>query len=218
MASYISDVKKITERQTAYVINSQEKNTQSLANYLPNGALFAGKNVEGTNIRNMLSSFALEIIRKETTLDTIATQYYPFNTVDFLAEWESALRIPDDCFEVEGVSIEQRQKQIIAKLALDKLITKDDFIALAAFFGYTITITTGLEDNSFPFTFPFFLAGSEKEQKFTIIVTFKGIAPEVGFPYIFPLTFPPPDPLEFLKCYIQKLVPANVKVIYRQEA
>ncbi len=215
MTSFIDDIKIVTDKQTEFVANSQSTNTQTLANYLPNGPLYLAKNIPNTNFRKMLESLALELIRKENALETIADQYYPFLTTTFLEEWESALRIPDDCFSVEGVSVEQRQRQVVAKLAIDKIITKADFIALAAFFGYTISITTGFGAASFPAVFPMVLGGSAKERKFTIIVTFIGIAPTLGFPYTFPFVFPPNNPTNFLECFIRKMVPANVNVIFK---
>lgn len=215
MASFIDDVKIVTDKQTEFVANSQSTNAQTLADYLPNGPLYLAKNIPNTNFRNMLESLALEFVRKENALETVADQYYPFLTTDFLAEWESALRIPDECFSVEGVSIEQRRKQVVAKLALDKLITRDDFIALAAFFGYTISITTGFGAATLPAVLPFILDGSAKERKFTITVTFLGVSPTPGLPYVLPFVLPPNNPTDFLECFIKKMVPANVNVIFK---
>jgi len=108
MTSFIDDIKKITEKQYAFIVNSEEDNTNSLAAYLFNGELNKAKYIDGSNIRKMLSVFALEMIRKEWLLKCIADQYYPFTTTTLLAEWEAALRIPDDCFKIDGVSLEQR--------------------------------------------------------------------------------------------------------------
>lgn len=214
VVSFINDIKKIDDNQQRYIPNDVDTNTQTLANYLPGGKNFQGKNIEGSNVRKVLGVLALELIRKETTLETIADQYYPFNTVDFITEWESALRIPDDCFRVEDVSLEQRQKQIIAKLAIDNIITRQDFVALAAFFGFSITVETGFQGDTFPMTFPFILAGEVIEEKFTMVVTFMNMTPDSGFPYTFPLTFTDENPTQFLECLIIKLAPANVNVIF----
>ncbi len=215
VTSFISDIKKITNNQQEFVVNDSSANTQTLANYLPNGKLFQAKNIENSVLRKVLGVFALELIRKETFIKATADHYYPFNTIDFLTEWESALSIPDDCFKVDGVSVENRQKQIIAKLAIDNIITLQDFVSMANFFDYTITIETGFETDSFPMVFPFILSGTTEEQKFTIIVTFYNISPEPGFSYTFPFNFPTQSPIDFLKCLIKKLVPANVGVIFK---
>ena len=218
MSSFISNVHRLTDRQRAFVANSQVTNAQSLANYLPNGRLYIAKNEESSKLRAALSSLALELIRKENALQTIADQYYPFATVDFLEEWERALKIPDECFSVEGVTLDQRQRQVVSKLALDKLITKDDFEALGLFFGHKLRIDTGLEIGVFPLTFPAFLSGPPPFDAFTMIVTFiiKEPAPS-GFPYTFPMVFPASSSFEFLECLIIKLSPANVNVIFRTE-
>lgn len=215
VTSFITDIKKITDNQQQFIVNDVEVNTQSLANYLPNGKLYQAKNIQDSNLRKVLGVLALELIRKETTIKTLADQYYPFTSTDFIVEWEQALRIPDACFKTEGVSLDQRQKQIIAKLAIDNIITLTDFVALAAFFGFTITIQTGFDVDTFPATFPFVLSGTIEEQKFTIIVTFHNLQPEPGFSYTFPFVFPINDPTQFLECLIKKLVPANVSVIFQ---
>lgn len=214
MASYIDNVKKIEDKQKVFVANSQEDNTQSLANYLPNGSLYINKNEKGSNLRRMLSALSLETIREEKTLQDIADEYYPFTTTKLLEEWEKAVGIPDDCFIVDGIPIEQRRKQVIVKLAFDRLINKDDFIALAAFLGYTITITNGFEDEAFPYTFPFRLAGDEKEQKFTVIIKFVDVVIGGTFPYIFPFIFDDQDETQFLQCLLIKLFPANVNIVF----
>jgi uncharacterized protein YmfQ (DUF2313 family) len=198
MASFIDDIKLIADTQQAFVPNLQNVNTQSIANYLPNGPFYAAKNLPGSNFRKMLESLALEFGRKEKVFQTIADQYYPFTTNDFLEEWEAAVRIPDDCFSATGISLEQRRKQVIAKLVMDNIITKDDFIALADFFGFTITIDQGITGDTFPMQFPATLSGTAQENKFIIRITF----------------ISPGSSTDFLECFIQKLVPANVLAVF----
>ena len=217
MSSFIRNIIKITEKQKAFIVNTEEDNTSSLAHYLPNGKLYQAKNIENTNLRKSLAALALELIRKETAIKTVADQYYPFTTTDLLERWEQALRIPDDCFKVDGVSLDQRQRQVIAKLAIDNIINKDDFIALAAFFGYIITIDYGFDASVFPAVFPIILGGSPKEEKFTMVVTFYGVEPPTGFPYTFDFVFEDDVETQFLECLIRKLSPANVHVIFRYE-
>jgi uncharacterized protein YmfQ (DUF2313 family) len=198
MSSFIDDIKLVTDTQQEFVANSQDANAQSLANYLPNGPFYAAKNLPDTNFRKMLNSFALEFSRVEKTLQTIAVQYYPFTTSDFLERWEAAVLIPDDCFTTTGLTLEQRRKQVIAKLVMDNIITDDDFIALADFFGFTITITDGITADTFPMQFPARLSGTTQENKFIMRITFIGAS----------------SPTEFLECFIRKLVPANVWVTF----
>lgn len=217
MASFISNIRNIEEKQKVFVANSREANTQSLANYLPNGKLFQAKNIPNSNMRLMLNAIAGQIVRKEKTLQEVADQYYIFNTTDFIKEWELAMGIPDLCFKITGIPIEQRRKQIIAKMFADSIMTADDFVALAKFFGFDITIQAGIESvGSFPYTFPFPLAGTDKENKFTVVITFLNLPVTGAFPYTFPFTFEEGANTGFLECFIQSLHPANVKVVYRR--
>lgn len=196
MNSFIRDVKPITEKQAAFVANSQNANAQTLADYLPNGPFYVAKNLANSKFRKMLSSLALELIRKENAIQTIADEYYPFTAQTLLEQWEAALGIPDACFTVDGVSLDRRQRQVIAKLAFNGLITADDFIALAAFFDFEVTISE--------------LTGTSMK------VTFVGLKPEPRFPYTFPMTFPSGSITGFLECFITKLAPAHIQVIFQK--
>jgi uncharacterized protein YmfQ (DUF2313 family) len=218
MSSFIDEIQIIIDKQQSFVANSQEENAQSLADYLPNGALYLAKNLENTNFRKMLSSLALELIRKENVLETTADEYYPFLTANFLEEWEAALNIPDDCFTVVNTPIDQRRRQIVAKLAIDNIINKEDFIALARFFGFEISISSGFGASTFPMTFPAILGGETLESKFTMVVTFKDEVSTDVFPYTFPMTFPTIPPRDFLECLIIKLAPANVRVVFKTQS
>ena len=218
MSSPIENVKKIEDKQKVFIANSEAQNTQSLANFLPNGKLFQAKNEDGSNFRKMLSVFAREIIRKENTLQHIADEYYPFTTTDLIEEWELALGIPDECFSQEGISLDQRRKQVVAKLALmEETVTKDDFIALAAFFGFRITITTGYDASVFPLILPFLLGGDDnKTLLFTMVVTFRDHPVPPGFPLTLPFILGGvADETNLIKCLFNKLKPANVNIIYR---
>lgn len=215
MTSYIDNIKQI-DFDNPFKVNSIEDVVNSLAQYFPTGDLFAAAHIPGTNLYRLLRAFAPTIIRYESFFRFMTEDYYIFKTVDLLTRWEQAVGIPDDCFKIDAsVSLEQRRKQVICKLAIDNVITKDDYIALAAFFGATIRIQNGFDYGAFPYTFPFHLSGSTKESKFTLIITFIGFEVN-GFPYTFPMTFTE-TPYTFLECLFLKIRPANVHIIYRYE-
>jgi uncharacterized protein YmfQ (DUF2313 family) len=73
---------------------------QAIANNLPNDKLFFAKNIEGSNLRKLLYGLAYEVWRMENRVTDIAEQYDITKTIDLLTRWESALGIPDSCFDI----------------------------------------------------------------------------------------------------------------------
>ncbi len=197
--------------------NTREENTDVYADYLPGGRLFCAKYEEDSNLRKLLFALAGEITRVQLKVQELADEYYIPTTTNLIAEWEKAVGIPDSCL-TNTVTIEERRKQVQAKFALMKLNTKQDFIDLAKFFGFTIDIIPGEENNAvFPLTFPVTLFSSKKHARFTMIVIFIGVPqPTSVFPLTFPVTFDD-NKEKFLMCIIRKLAPANVHIIYRYQ-
>lgn len=197
--------------------NTRDENTDVYADYLPGGRLFRAKYVENSNLRKLLYALAGEITRVQQKVEELSDEYYIINTTNLITEWEKALGIPDSCL-TNTVTIEERRIQVEAKLARMNLNTKEDFIEMAALFGFTIDIIPGEEkDLVFPFTFPATFFADEKHARFTMIVIFIGVPePTSVFPLTFPVTFS--DNKEaFLMCLIRKLAPANVHIIYRYQ-
>jgi len=199
--------------------NSLDTNTQVLANYLPVGDLYASKNISDSNLRKLLASLAQEFTREQNKLYELSTEYKVDTTVNLLDIWESALGIPDDCF-TNDVSIEQRQKQVLAKLAKMNLNTEQDWIDLAALFGYSIRIIHPIDyfDVSvFDYTFDFYFLNLSPEQlRFVMIIEFLGMeAPENTFDSTFDFTFSEDN--NFMIRIFEKLKPADVKLVYVYE-
>lgn len=203
--------------QTSFIANSPEVNSQTEADYLLSDELHRAKNIKTSNLKALLNAFSLELTRVEEKLQELVDEFYPPDTTNLIVEWERTLGIPDDCFKVEGVDLEMRRKQVVAKLALMNLTTTQDFIDLAAFFDVAVTITSGSEIESvFPLTFPtqFFL--NEKGAKFTMVVTFVNIEqPNNIFPLTFPFIFDVQTPVDLIICLFNKLKPAPVRVVAR---
>ena len=142
-------------------------------------------------------------------------EHNPANTTAFLEEWEASVGIPDDCFDTSG-TIAERRLNIIAKFALMNVQTRQDFIDLAALFGFTVIIemVEDLGADTFPLTFPFTFQFSDPlVTNFVIFVTFIGAGPVVapGFPYTFPILFAPPG-INIVQCLFNKLKPVDVKI------
>lgn len=198
------------------IAHSLAKHARALAAYLPNGKMFGAKNIQGSNLNQLMRGLAGEMRTAEGHLNTLEAEYFPDNTVLFLDEWERVLGIPDDCFSGTGTA-EERRTHVLVKLASLGIQTAQDFIDLAAIFGVVIVVTPGVETGSpasFPLTFPFVLDGPLTDLRFTIFVEFT--VPDTSrFSLMFPFTFGS-DLVVILECLFNRLKPANCTLIFEQ--
>jgi len=187
-----------------------EEYTDSLAAYLPNGELFASKSVNDSNFRKLLRGLSGELFRANGLLRDYSNEILPDTTAKFLSEWESALGIPDGCFNGEG-SNDERRRDILTKLSALGVQTEQDFIDLALIFGKVVTIKQ-LSNEAFPaYSVPFNLVGFP-EARFIIIV--EGVDLVGGVPpYDVPFFLSVGESV--LECVFKKLKPANCEVIFR---
>ncbi len=174
--------------------------TRNLANYLPSGKLWNAKYNPKKNLYMFLAGLAQEADRANELLRAYNEQYYPSDTTDFLDEWEQALGLPDDCFEVLGLSDDERRRNILVKLAGMSIQTVDDFEATALALGVVATVFPGEEAPIIPPT-----------PKFTIVVQFQ--TTEV-FPFTFPFFFGS-DQIALVECVFRKAAPANCEVLFQ---
>ena len=201
--------------KTNFEPNTITENTNSLAAYMPNDDLFLAKYIEGSNLRKLLYGIAQEYNLVQNKIYEISVENDLLHTTNLIDEWERALGLPDTCMKTAGVPIAQRRKQIVAKFGKMNLTTEEDWKALATFFGFTIKIEYGSQSDVFTMIFPVYFTGSAKAARFTMIITFMGIAkPSNVFPMKFPFIF---EDTNFMICLFNKLKPANVNILYRWE-
>lgn len=186
--------------------------TDVLAGYLPNDDLHAKKNKEGSNIRKILIGLASQWLRFRDTANEIYDEYDPENTTDLIEEWEEFVGIPDECLSNDG-TLEQRRLNILLKLAGINATTAKQFETIAEVLGYTVTVETGIDTSTFPFTLPFILL-SAAEAPFTIVVTLDAADAPSGFPLTFPFSLTDGTP-DILLCFFEKLKPANTNLVFR---
>ena len=94
---------------------------------------------------------------------------------------------------------------------------KEDFVRVAAFFGLTISVTSGKVAGVFPLGFPILFFSSKKEAVHTLFFILLG---DLSANNAFPLPFPIPfgiGGVTFLQCIFEALAPANVAVIIKTE-
>lgn len=194
-----------------FTCHDLEAHTQVLADYLPNGELFAAKNIRESIYRMFLRGLAHTEMDAEGFLCLFDKELDIRTTTAFLEEWERTVGIPDDCF-TNDTDIETRRAQVLIKLAALGVQTEQDFIDLAALYGVNIEIDSGSEHNVFTLIFPLIFFPSAKEARFTMIV-FYDLAATATFTYNYPIPFGN-DVIPILECLFRKLVPANVDVFF----
>ncbi len=203
----------------------QEGHIAALAANLPSGRLWASKFSIGSNLRGLLAGFAPTFRRMDSSLQRYADQNFAPETEDFIAEWEKALGIPDDCFKVAS-TLAGRQLAVKIKLInLRGTQTEQDFIDIGALFGLTITVNSGIEhlrtaDADYGTKLPEMLIGdfspaTLKSARFTMVVV-ETFPANIQFPWPFTATglLFATEGQNTLRCLIEKLSPANVDVAF----
>lgn len=167
------------------------QHSNALADYLPGGRMFEAKRINGSNLRQLLTGLAHELLRAQGYISTLYQEYLPDQTKLFLSEWERALGIPDDCFNGVGTD-DERLRDIILKLtAYAGIQTVSDFQNLADKFDLTAVVTPGV-DTVFPITDP----------RFAMVIEWFGATPTESWQ------------INIVSCLFSILKPANVEIYF----
>jgi len=199
-----------------FLDKTAEQQAETLKAFLPGGRPFFAAGMDGTKLAALMHGLAVETWRAENLMNDITYEHQIDQTTLLIEEWEKALGIPDECFTTT-VSLEQRRKQVIAKLAAS-IQTAEDFVAFASFLGYDITTIPGRDLGLFPFErkFPIMFFDKPVSARYYMLVTiYLDYLPNV-FPLNFPLPFGP-EFAEGITCLLNKLIPVNVSLLFAYE-
>ena len=188
-----------------------------LAAHMPVGKVWESTFDPASNMGKLIRGLGIEIYRLEILTQQISNEIDINQATELLEEWERSVGLPDSCF-VTNVPIETRREQILQKFSNFGGVQKaEDFIRVAAVFGFDIRIIPALDPGGFPLEFPITFFEDTKAAVHTIIVEMLGI---IEGDIFFPLPFPIPFSLggkTFLQCIFDKLAPANTQVIIVKE-
>jgi len=160
----------------------------------------------------MLCGNAAEILRVDAKMNEISSEHDPRETTFLLEEWESALGIPDGCFNADG-PIEERRNHVLIKLGLS-VQTAEDFEDLATVFGFASNVKGGAFHGTFPMIFPIMFFPTGTDARYTMIIELpQSLNPNV-FPFTFPFVFGEREG-NIIECLFDRLKPANTKNRYR---
>lgn len=93
-----------------------------------------------SKLENLISGFAIELARIETRSTDLRNEADPRTAFESLADWERIVGLPDACQSGVAIDTNQRRSDIVRKLTARGGQSPAYFIALAASFGYVITI------------------------------------------------------------------------------
>ena len=152
-----------------------EEYTNATAQKMPEGKLYNAKDIENSNLRDLLKGLSQEFVYVNDKLNEILNEHDPRITTKFIGEWEKALGIPDDCIKV-AETLEERRLNILLKIKASGLTTKQDYIDLAELAGLEIEIEHLIDIGAWIWTWPHIWgASTTKEGKFTLVITFLNI-------------------------------------------
>ena len=200
-----------------FAVHSKPESAQILAQNLPNGQNLISKILVYKNLYKMLLGLGIECSQSESYIHEFVAQHDINQTENLIEEWESAVGIPDSCFSGTG-TIEERRRDVIAKISSFGVSTEQQFIDLAAQYGYSIRIEHRVfGGHPFDMEFDYPLGSSDSADKFTMYVIFQGVSPpqntfDMEFDYIFD-----DGPFNIVICLFNKLKPANSLIIYEFE-
>lgn len=191
---------------------TQQEQARILANYLRSDKLHDAKNNKDSILFKILMGLAIGWIDFRNNSQLIVDNYNIYNSLQLLEEWEQAVGIPDDVFNIAN-DAETRKRNILLKISGSKAETSLQFENIGKILGFDIKCETGYQYCRFPLRFPIIFTKKENLPFLIVITIDKKYQPKT-FPFTFPIEFKS-DIAIILKLFFDKIKPANTKLIFR---
>tara|TARA_R110000850_G_scaffold13484_1_gene43578 strand:- start:1006 stop:1617 length:612 start_codon:yes stop_codon:yes gene_type:complete len=192
-----------------------ETQQQLLARHLPDGKVWENKFDINTNLGKLLLGLAAEYLRISVLIEGIMRETDINQTELLISEWQTSVGIPDDCLDGTGTLEDQRRDVLLKLTNFGGIQTAQDFVDLAALFGFTAVVSNGTQRGVFPMLFPIRFFDNRKTAVHTIIVDLEGRRD------VFALSFPLPFTSSLtglIECLFLELRPANCQIIFEYGA
>jgi uncharacterized protein YmfQ (DUF2313 family) len=126
-------------QEDRHIRRSGDDYAQALADLLPYGQAWPRwpESVLMRAVRGLAQTFGFVDAR---AADLLERESDPRYTIELLPDWERNWGLPDPCFR-SALSIDQRHQLLLFKMTLLGGQSRDFFIGMAAWLGYTIDIT-----------------------------------------------------------------------------
>lgn len=191
---------------------TQQEQARILANYLRNDKLHDAKNNKDSVLFKILMGLAIGWIDFRDNSQLIVDNYNIYNSLQLLEDWEQAVGIPDDVFNIAN-DVETRRRNILLKISGSKAETSLQFENIGKILGFDVKCETGYQYCRFPLRFPIIFTKKENLPFLIVITIDKKYQPKT-FPFTFPIEFKS-DIAVILKLFFDKIKPANTKLIFR---
>lgn len=179
-------------------VKNINKQTNTMLFSMPNGNTFARKFDTTSNMYKFWRSIAMSFMQLETDINRLFNELHPKTCNELIRDWEIEYGIPDGIFNGNG-TLAERIRDIQAKLSANNLITRQNFIDFFTSIGYSVDIQSSKETFGFPIEFPYVFGAGERLNRFIVLISFAEDYPN----------------LNTLKEFVQKLVPANVLIMFK---
>lgn len=186
-----------------------DEHVRSIIQNLPSGVALENKVNESSNIYKFWEAVAQTFVQFEGDINDLYRELSPSLTEQLIDLWEKQYGIPDEIFPGTG-TIEERRRDITAKVAANGLQTRQDFEDYFEFIGYDVDIIgNGNEEGIYAWDWNWGVEGvhpwstdSTELNRFLIVVRFNEQY----------------DDLDTLQMYMQTLIPANCEIIFIKES
>lgn len=118
---------------------SRDSYIELMKNLLPKG--IAWNRGAGSVFHKLFEAVADELVRLDTRLEDIVDESDPRSADELIVEWERVVGLPDECEGTFGETLAARRNAVVRKLTAQGGQTPQFFIDLAAYVGFTVTIT-----------------------------------------------------------------------------
>lgn len=188
-----------------------------LASHAPPGKFWAKVFDKDDTFGKIFRGLAAEFYRFQVLERKLFTEVDIDLTDELLIDWERSVILPDKCFGTD-ISDAERKKQVYQKFAkFGGVQKKEDFVRVASFFGFSISVSSGKAVGVFPLQFPIVFFSTKKQAVHTLFfILLDDLSSNSTFPLPFPLPFSKGG-AGFLQCIFEALAPANVDVIIINE-
>lgn len=197
---------------------TKQEQVNILAQYLRDDILHAGKNIEGDILRHILQALATLFLDFRDNLILLETEMDINKANSLLDFYETLVGIPDDCLPIAN-TIEERRRNILLKFAwLQGNFKKQVEYILELLLpelqnGVGFSVQSAAENSQLPQDLPFPLF-SDAEIFYTIVIKLPISLKPLTLPQKLPFSLKNTT-LYTIKCLVNKLKPAHVKVFYQ---
>lgn len=117
---------------------SADQYAQQLDELLPVG--LAWRRETDARMRDLMRALAEEFARVDTRAIDLLNEVQPGTTIEMLSDWERVAGLPDPCVTT-GQTIQERRNALLSRLSSAGGQSREFFMLLAAYLGFSITIT-----------------------------------------------------------------------------